>query len=704
MKKQLIACLALVALLPAMAQRRAFTIEDVYRMQSASSPTVGKNGELAYVATRQDLKAQRSYSNIVLVPPTTQRPGGVSAAAATPITTDGKSFSPFWSQDGKSLYYLSYADGTTQVYRHRDGHSEKITDYALGIQGPVLSPDGNLIAFAAEVLPDIDGADGKAQLAAMERKRRNPIQAHVADELLFRHWDRYTDGKYWHIIIYNIAQNTYTDVTPGRFHSPVFSPGGPTGFAFSPDSKELCYTSNHDPHPEASTNCDLWTVPVDGGEPRNLTADNPAWDGSPQYSPDGRYIAYRFQRVPGYESDRFVLGLYDRKTRAKRVLTEHFDNWVDDFKWTADARSICFLGQERGYEPLFKVDINSNKITKLIADLAITAFDMDQRGTFYYTYSTTGKPTELYRASPGPSKGRRTPSGTREIQITHLNDSLTAAVDFRPSEQLWVRGANGDSVHVFIVKPHGFEEGKRYPLVINVHGGPQMQWMDSYRGDWQVYPGAGYVVAYPNPHGSTGYGQQFCRDISGSWGGKPYEDVMAVTDALAQLAYVDSTRMGAMGWSYGGYFMNWLQGQTKRFKCLASMMGLFDLGAMWGTTEELWFPNFELEGQPWNSPLYKKWSPSEYVRNFATPTLIITGERDYRVSYNQSLQYFTTLQTLGIPSRLIVFDNDGHWPGNLRSMPLYYNAHLEWFHRYLGGAPAPWDSKQMVREAPYISE
>ncbi|MGI6243562.1 MAG: S9 family peptidase [Prevotella sp.] len=708
MKKSLIISFAVLAMLPAVAQKRAFTIEDIYRVKYVTSPTVSRDGVLAYGVTRQDLKAQKTYSNITVQAP---EPGSaVSWVKDEPqqITTDDKSFSPFWSQDGKCLYHLSYADGTTQVYRYEHGQSVKITDYALGIQGPVLSPDGNLIAFAAEVFPEIGGADGKANKSAMEKKAKNPIQAHVADELLFRHWTDYTDGRYWHIIVYDMTKKTYTDVTPGKFHSPVFSPSGPSGFVFSPDSKEICYLSNHDDHPEASTNCDLWIVPVTGGEARNITAENKAWDGSPQYSPDGRYIAYRFQRTPGYESDRFILGLYDRKTGEKRVLTEHFDNWVDSYKWADDSKSIYFLGEERGYEPLYQVSLRNNKMTKLIDNRAITSFDVDARGNFYYTYSTTGRPSELFKASTSRPKGVSSAShregmrkGWFETAVTHLNDSLVEVVDFRPSEQMWVKGAEGDSIHVFVVKPHGFDASKKYPLVINVHGGPQMQWMDSYRADWQVYPGAGYVVAYPNPHGSTGYGQQFCRDISGSWGGRPYEDVMAVTDALAQLEYVDSTRMGAMGWSYGGYFMNWLQGQTGRFKCLASMMGLFDLEAMWGTTEELWFPNFDLEGQPWNSPLYKKWSPSEYLKNFSTPTLIITGERDYRVSYNQSLQYFTTLQTLGIPSRLIIFDNDGHWPNSLKSMPLYYNAHLEWFEKYLGGGGAPWDTKKMVMENPY---
>ena len=678
MRKRILLAVMLGALVAtgANAQKRAFTIPDLYRVQYAAGPAVSAKGQLAYYVSSSDLKSQTSKTTLYI---DHQPLEGI------------KGFAPQWSADGSKLYYSAVADDGLQVFAYdlKTRQSRQLTHYALGANGAVVSPDGNLIAFAAEVWPAIGGADGKANAEANERKAKAPVQAHLADKLLFRHWTDYTDGKFWHIIIYNIAKDTYTDVTPGEFHSPTFSPSGPEGFTFSPDSKELCYLSNHDPHPEASTNADLWVVPVEGGTARNLTADNKAWDGSPQYSPDGRYIAYRFQTVPGYESDRFRLAVIDRRTGAKTVLTEAFDNWVDAYKWTPDSKAICFLGEERGYEPLFKVTLANKKIEKIVGDRAIGSFDLDGKGNFYYTYSSTGKPTALYRATPSRK-------GLRERQLTHFNDALEQEVDIRPAEELWVEGANGDSVEVFVVKPHGFEPGKKYPLVINVHGGPQMQWMNSFRGDWQVYPGAGYVVAYPNPHGSTGYGQQFCRDISQDWGGKPFVDVMRVTDALARLDYVDSTRMAAMGWSYGGFFMNWLQGHTKRFKCLASMMGLYDMPSMWGTTEELWFPNFEMDGQPWNSDLYQKWSPSNYVRNFATPTLIITGERDYRVSYTQSLQYFSTLQTLGIPSRLIVFKNDGHWPSTLRSMPLYYNAHLEWFHKYLGGAPAPWKSEDMV--------
>ena len=675
-------------LFSANAQKRAFTIEDLYKVKGVSSVSLSPDGKtICYTSSSSNLKNQTSTSDIFVM--------NADGSHVKALTEDGKSSSAVWSKDGKSIYFTNYEKGVAQVYRMdlTTCKREQITDYELGIDNPVISPDERYIAFTAEVYPDL-GADAKANKARMEKKENGPVQAHLADKLLYRHWTSYNDGKCQHLILFDTQKKTYTDLTPGNY-TLIFSLGGGVIYNFSPDSKEICFVSNHDEHQETSTNADLWTVSVDGGEPVCLTAENKAWDGSPVYSPDGKYIAYRLQQVPGYESDRYRLAIYDRAAKKSTILTEKFDNWVDDYKWAPDSKSIYFLGEVQGAQPLYKLDVAKKTISPVIVGKAISEFDFDSKGMVYYTYSTTGKPSALYRQQMKKWNASPVVSG-KEQQITFLNQKLEEEVDIRPSESIWVEGAAGDKVQVFIVKPHDFDPAKKYPLIINVHGGPQMQWMNSFRGDWQVYPGAGYVVAYPNPHGSTGYGQAFTRAISGDWGGKVFEDVMKVTDKLATLEYVDSTRIGAMGWSYGGYMMNWLQGHTKRYKCLASMMGVYDLRSMWGATEEVWFPNFELQGQPYNSDLYEKWSPSSYIKNFATPTLVMTGELDYRVPYTQSLQYFTALQTLNIPSRLIVLKYDGHWPSNLKSMPLYYNAHLDWFHRYLGGAPAPWDTEKMI--------
>lgn len=665
------------------AQKKAFTIADLYKVNYPGNPVVSPNGEkVAFTVTHYDLPKGKSMTDIYVM--------DVDGKNQQKITDNDKSnSSPMWTSDSQNLYYVSTEDGTPQIYHYSFAtkQSKQVTNFSMGVDAPVLSPNNKLIAFASEVYPEC-GADSQANAKTDSLAENGPTQAYLADHLLFRHWTTYAAGKRSHVIIFNLENKTYTDVTPGDYVSPTFMLGGGVGYNFSPDSKELCYVSKHVEHPEASTNADLFLVPVTGGKAQNITKANEAWDGWPTYSPDGKYIAYRTQKIPGYESDLFRLALYNRETGKTQVISGDFNNWIDDFKWNADSKSIVFTSEGPGNIPVYSINIQSEKITPVLKDKAIYSFDLDPKGNVYYSASTTGKPTELYKLSVKKDK---------PVQLTSFNKELEATVDIHPSDTMWVAGADNHPVEVFIVKPHNFDPNKKYPLILNVHGGPQGQWMNSFRGDWQVYPGAGYVVAYPNPHGSTGYGQEYTREISGDWGGKPFEDLMKVTDALAKLSYVDSTRMGAMGWSYGGYMMNWFQAKTKRFKCLASMMGLFDLRSMWGTTEELWFPDFDLKGQPWNSDLYKKFSPSEYVKNFATPALIITGQLDFRVPYTQSIQYFTTLQTLGIPSRLIILKNDGHWPNNVKSMPLYYDAHLDWFHKYLGGDPAPYNVEKLIK-------
>ncbi|MBR5728118.1 MAG: S9 family peptidase [Muribaculaceae bacterium] len=681
MKRMLILALAAIACLSTMAQKRAVTIPDVYRITSVSAVGLSPNGkQLVYSVGNTSLQTLKSDRRIVV--------SNIDGTNAEEIITGESCYGPVWSADGRKIYYFDQApDGMTQLFDYNLATREKrlLTHYKLGVADGIVSPDGRYVAFSAEVYPEF-GADAERTIARRDSKNTGRVQAHIADSLFYRHWTEYGDGRVTHLMVCDLQTDEVRDLTPGT-QTLLFTPSGDRLFAFSPDGRELCYVSNHDRHPEASTNADLWLVSVDGGQARNITAANKAWDGTPLYSPDGHYIAYRCQATPGYESDCFKLALYDRRDGTTRIVTPTFDDWVEDFAWSNDCSKIYFTADVRGYMPIYELTLATGKIVRQVPDVAASGAVTDSKGNFFFTNSTTGKPNALYRYEV---KKHRT------TQLTHYNDALEAEVDFRPSEELWIKGAAGDSMEIFIVKPHNFDPNKRYPLVMNVHGGPQMQWMNSFRADWQVYPGAGYVVAYPNPHGSTGRGQAYCAAISKDWGGKVFEDVMLAADTLSRLSYVDPDRMACMGWSYGGYMMNWLQGHTKRFKCLASMMGLYDTPSMWGTTEELWFPNYEFGGQPWNSELYEKWNPSASVKNFSTPTLILTGERDYRVSYTQSLQYYNALQTLGIPSRLIVFSNDGHWPSNMKSMPVYYNAHLEWFHRWLGGDPAPWDTEKMI--------
>ena len=674
MKRWLAVLAALITVLPLAAApaRRAFTIEDLNRLKSVSDLEVSPDGKmLAFVVGVNDLPRAKRTSAIWAMDA-----DGRNLRQVTRGEHDG---TPRFSPDGKMLAFIR--DSQIHLLPLTGGEAKKLTSFSTGVSDPLWSPDGKALAFASDVYPEC-GADGACNEKTQKRWDEGKTNAHMADELLYRHWTAWRDGKVTHTFLVDL-DGKVRDLTPGDRDFPPFSLGGPPQYVFSPDGTELAIVSNPDKELASSTNSDLFLISLRGdAKPRNITAANRAYDGSPKYSPDGRFIAYRMQKIPGYESDLMRLALFDRKSNTSRVLTEEFRNMVDDFAWSGDSKAIYFAGQVGGRNPIHRLDVASGKITKLFEAATIDDFEVAADGkSVVYIGRSVGSPSEIYRD---------------RTQLTRINQEVVDEVDIRPAEEMWVDGPDGRRIQVFIVKPHGFDASKKYPLILNVHGGPQMQWTDGFRGDWQVYPGAGYVVAFPNPTGSTGFGQDFTDGITAEWGGRPYDDVMAVTDALEKLPYVDANRIGAMGWSYGGYMMNWIEGHTDRFEAIASMMGIFDLRSFYGATEELWFPEHDLLGTPWTSEQYEKWSPSNFVKNFKTPCLVIAGELDYRVPYTQSLQMFTALQKMNVPSRLIIFKNAGHWP-SWYEMTLYYTAHLEWFHKYLGGNAPPWTTEQFLK-------
>lgn len=693
--------LAAVPLLAGAAEKRAATIADLYRVQGVAEPAIAPDGRsVAFAVTETDLPKVQRHTRVWRV--------DADGGNARPLTvTDKRDSSPAFSPDGTVLAFLSARAGEAQVYflPTAGGEAEKKTDVPGGVGSFKLTPDGKRLVVTAEVWPEC-GAD-----AACTRKKdgaveKGKMKAYVADRLLFRHWDAWEDGKRTHLLLLDLADPGAPprDLTPGDFDSPAFVVGGGADFDVSPDGREVVFTSNRDPQPATSTNSDLWVVPIDGSPealaaPRNITVSNRAFDGSPRYSPDGRTIGYVMQRVPGYESDRFVLALYDRAAGTSRVVTEDLDAWVRLFRFGPDGKRIYFTADVKGRTPVHALDLAAGRVSVVSEVGHVDALEVSPDGAWaVVARRRMHLPTELHRvALSGPDAGAESP-------LTRQNQALLEEVDFRPLEEVFVDSPTGKKIQVLLVKPHGFDPGKEHPAIVNVHGGPQMQWADAFRGDAQVYPGAGYVVAFPNPHGSTGWGQDFTAAISRDWDGKVMQDVMAVTDWLAAQPWVDRDRMGAMGWSWGGYAMMWLAGHTDRFKALASMMGTYDLRSMYSSTEELWFPEWDLGGTPWENPEgYRKQSPSSYVTRFRTPTLVITGQKDYRLPYTQSLSFFTDLQKRGVPSRLVVFAESGHWPG-WYDMVLYYAAHLDWFHRHLGGGPSPWDPEALARNAVFGAE
>lgn len=659
------------------APRRAMEIADFYRAAAPSAPALSPDGRLvAFGLKRNDLQSGKAWSELWCM--------NADGSDLRQLTSENSDSDPVFSPDGKRLLFSSSRDGGGQLWTLDldGGEPRKLTDWGPGLGGAIWSPDGKWIAAASDVFPGV-ALDAAAQQAHAD-ELAGGISVHVADDLYYRHWTSWYDGKRAHILLVDAASGKVAkDLTPGDFESPTFSLGG-RSYAFSPDSRELCYVSNHEQDEASTTNGDLWVVPIDGEitetTARNLTAANKGWDGAPLYSPDGRSIAYISQETPGYESDLKRLAVLDRASGKTRYLTDRtsFADWIDDMRWTKDSASLIFEAQRQGRNPLFAISVAGGKPVEALRHATLMGWELTGGGEgVIYAHRAIAEPTEIFAAKFGAEPRR----------LTHFNAELEAEIDFRPAEELWLPGDGGTKIHGFVVKPHGFDPARKYPLVLNVHGGPQSQWADAFRGDWQVYSAKGYVTAFFNPAGSTGYGQDFTDAITGDWGGRPYRDLMKVTDALEQLPYVDKDRIGVMGWSYGGYMTMWMQGHTKRFKCIASMMGVYDLEAEYGATEEMWFPEHDFRGRPWDSKDYETWSPSNFVNEFSTPSLVITGELDYRVPYTQSLQYYTALRKMGVPARLVVFPKAGHWP-SWKEMARYYQEHLDFFEKYLRAAPA----------------
>jgi dipeptidyl aminopeptidase/acylaminoacyl peptidase len=673
--------------------KRAFEIADYYRTAFVGSPVVSADGKnVALTVTRYDLESGESWREIWMM--------GADGENLRQMTHgrhhDG---SPTFSPDGESLLFVSDRGEGSQLYLLpvRGGEARRLTSFPIDLSNPVWSPDGKWIAVQAEVYPEC-GAESGCNKKIADAVKGGPLKARMTDELLYRHWTTWREGRFSHVLLVDSASGEVVrDLTPGRWDSPTFSVEGSGGFTFSPDGTEICVVSNHDRDQASSTNSDLWLVPIGGGEATNITAPNPGWDGDPVYSPDGNLIAFRSQATAGYESDLFRIGLYDRRSQKARFLTDasNFDNWINDLQWSRDGQSLYFTADLKGENPIFRMGLADKAPQKIVADGAIAGWGVASKDrSLIYTRSRVGEPPEMFSVPVGGGEAER---------LTTFNKALASEVDIRPAETMWVEGEEGMKIQVFLVKPHNFDPQKKYPLILNVHGGPQSPWRDRYRGDWQVYPGKGYVVAFPNPTGSPGFGQEFVDAIACDWGGRVYRDLMKVTDALQNLPFVDAERMGAMGWSYGGYMMMWFAGHTDRFEAIASMMGVYDLRSMWGATEELWFVEKDLCGKPWTSDHYELWSPSASAKNFATPTLVITGEQDYRVPYTQSLHFFTDLQVQDVPSRLVVYPDAGHWP-SWSEMVYYYLVHLDWFHRYLGGGEPPWDPTAFLRNQVFVKE
>lgn len=677
MKKQILVALALIAFFPildAFTEKHAITFDDFIRIKRVSDPQISPGGDLiAFVITEMDLEKNISDSDIWITP----AKGGTPWRLTSSHTAD---FSPRWSPDGKQIAFISSRGGSLQIWiiNTRGGEAEKLTDIASGVSGFVWSPTGEHIAFGSSVYPEC--ADNDCNKTKMAEKEKNLVKAKVFDELLYRHWNAWRDGMRSHVFVIPVAGGKAVDVTPGDFDSPPISLGGSQDFTFSPDGGEICFVRNEDPELRKGlgTNNDLYTNSINGDRLDKITS-NRANDNSPHYSPDGQYIAYRAMSRPGFEADKCNLILYDRRDSETTNLTSSLDRSVDEIRWSSDGKFLFFTFEESGRNVLTRFSFENNKIERIFERQTISSIGLSPDGdTVYFLKQSTHQPSEIY------SYGIK---NKKALQLTDINGSLFAGLQMNPTEEFWFDGAQNDKIHGLIVKPPFFDPSKKYPLVMLIHGGPQGAWKDSFHYRWnaQMFAAPGYVVAMINFHGSTGYGQDFTDSISGDWGGKPFDDIMLGLDHLfSKYDFIDFAKIGAAGASYGGYMIDWIEGHTDRFECLISHAGVYDLRSMHGATEELWFPEWEFQGTPWsNKQMYEKWSPSYYVRNFATPCLVIHGQLDFRVPVTQGFQFYTALQRMDVPSKMIYFPDEGHFVLKPQNARLWWENVCSWLAQYL---------------------
>ena len=679
---RLVLAAAIAAGLPLGAQqRRVMTFDDFSAVRAVSDPQLSPDGaSVLYAIRTTDVGANKRTTRTFVL----SVAGGSLRAFPDDKTVAAEAR---WSPDGSRVAYTSA--GHLWVADANGANARQLTTLTGGASGPVWSPVGDRIAFVSASYPQCrdDACNADKQKAVVESK----VKAHVADALMYRHWTAYDDGTRSHLFVVKPDGSDLRDLIPGAaFDVPPGPFGGSEGYAFSPDGRELCFTAKDQGTADAwTTDLNLYVVAATGGAAAVITASNKGADQNPVYTPNGRFIIYASQARAGVESDRFRLMAYDRASRTTRELLPGWDRWAESYAASSDSRMLLVGSTDKGREKMFRVSLDAAGVASAPVGLSLqhnnTAVSLSRDGhTVVWLSDAVERPAEVWTATIGA----RGAEGARAL--THENDALVSRLVLNGAEDFWFRGAGGDSVQGFVVKPPQFRPGEKYPVLLLVHGGPEGAWLDAWGSRWapQMFAAGGYGLVFINPRGSTGYGQKFVDGVSKDWGGKTYVDLMKGLDAaLTANPWLDSTRMAAAGGSYGGYMVNWINGHTNRFKAIVSHAGVFNLEAMSGATEEQWFTDAEFGG-PWFKPgtmaeQYRKFSPHLFAQNFKTPTLVIAGELDYRVPYTEGLSLFTALQRQRVPSRLLVYPDEGHWILKPQNAQLWWKEVHTWLQTHL---------------------
>jgi dipeptidyl aminopeptidase/acylaminoacyl peptidase len=698
----------------ASAAQRPMTFEDMMKMRRLGDIDVSRDGKwVLFSATDVDLAKNTRTSHLWIVPVD-------GSAKERPLTSAqvGENRGRF-SPDGKQILFQTARDGGQQIWlADFDGANgtmsepHELTHISTEADNATWSPDGKHILFTSSVYPECSAGPGPGIAPsatdedACDKKRddeqaASKVKAKIFTHLLYRHWNAFTDGKRSHLFLASAEDGSYRDLNPGDEHDvPPFSLGEPDGWDFSPDGREIAFEEKKVDDPALSTSVALFTLqlfdvdgnPVKDAQPVKLST-SAGGNFTPRYSPDGKWIAFRSQARAGYESDRFRLVVYDRTTKQIKDLLPNFDRWVDEEAWSPDAKRIYLTAGDRGEEPLYVTDLSGKFLPGLTKGGEFSDIHLLADGaTLIANRLTVREPSETFRVkldlqSFAPQRGEDVLINHTDVsQLTHLNSALLAQLDLPKMDSFWFPSIGQVKVQGFLIRPPNFDPHKKYPVKFLIHGGPQGAWGDdwSYRWNAELFAANGYVVLMINPGGSTGYGQAFIDRVNGDWGGRPYIDLMRGLDyAEAHYPFIDKTRECALGASYGGYMADWILGHTDRFKCIVTHDGLFNTESAWGTTDELWFNEWEFKGTPWtNRELYRRWSPMLAETHFKTPTLVVHSQLDYRLDVSEGYQLFDTLQRMKIPSKMLYFPDEGHWVLKPQNSQLWYKTVNDWVDQW----------------------
>ena len=669
------------------AQAEGLTPELLWSLTRLGDPQPSPDGTLvAFTARTYDTKSNGSTGSLWLVKTSGGEPLRLTRRESVHDS------SPRWLPGGRFLLFSSDRDEGSALWAldTQGGEPWKVSDLPLDMGGFMVVPHGGQIVFTLDVAPDCEDLE-----CSLERSKAfTDAPARVYTELLFRHWDTWEDGLRSHLFVAPLLKGKDgrpeglgepRDLMQGiDADSPTRPFGGMEEIAISPDGLEMTYAAKILAGSEAawSTDVDLFRVPLDGSkQPVKITSGNRAWDTAPAYSPDGRWLASTAMDRPGFEADRLHIVIRSRAGDGSlgppRDVAADWDRSIASMAWTPDSRSLVVIAQDTGRLKIFSVSVPDGRVTPLVAEHHNTSVQVTGDGTIIFMQDSATAPADIYFLRPGKEL----------VRLTSMNAELLKDVQMNPAEDFWFTGAHGDKVHGWLVRPAGVAAGEMLPVAFMIHGGPQGAWADQFHYRWnpQIYAGAGYLTLAINFHGSTGYGQSFTDAISGDWGGAPYKDLMKGLDhLLAHEKTADGERMCALGASYGGYMVNWIAGHTDRFKCLINHDGLFDLRSMYTSTEELWFPEWEMGGPMWENPeMYDRFSPSRFVEKWKTPMLVIHGGRDYRVPESEGFSTFTALRRRGIPARLLYYPDENHWVLRPKGALMWHSEVLGWMNRWL---------------------